>query len=147
MEARPKAITLGSASLLSLLGFAYFFHHNFRTIQVQGESMTPTFLNGTRLLCSDAYWLVGDVRRGDIVVIEGDEPGTHMIKRVYRLEKEKVDWLNIPEEYDMSAGEYRVPSDFVYVLGDNREVSEDSRKYGPVAYDKIIGKIVLKRWL
>lgn len=108
--------------------------------------MVPTFANGTRLLCSDAYWLVGPVRRGDVVVV-ADENGSHIIKRVYRLAGEKVDWLNIPEDYDMSDGEYVVPGQSVYVLGDNREVSEDSRKFGPVAYDKIVGKIVLKRWL
>ena len=146
MEARPKAITLGSASLLALLGFAYFFQQNFHTIQVQGDSMLPTFTSGTRLLCSDAYWLVGPIHQGDVIVIS-DDNGSHIIKRVYRLEGQKVDWLNIPEDYDMSAGEYEVPDRSVYVLGDNREVSEDSRKFGAVAYDRIVGKIVLKRWL
>lgn len=142
-----KTLTLCSASLLILLGFAAFFQHNFRTIQVQGRSMHPTFQTGNRLLASSAYWLVGPIRQGDVVVVQGEQPGEHVIKRVYRLENETVDWLNIPESYDMSQGRYIVPSNSLYVLGDNREESEDSRQFGPVLYDRIIGKIVLKRWL
>lgn len=146
-ESRPKVATLGTASLLFLLGFAYFFHQNFRTIQVQGNSMEPTFASGQRLLSSNAYWLIGPIRKGDVVVVTGDEPGEYVIKRVYRLPQETVDWLHVPDDYDLTDGQFTVPEGSVYVLGDNREVSEDSRKFGPVAYDRIVGKIVLRRWL
>lgn len=139
-------VTAGSLSLLTLLGFATFFQQNFRTIQVQGNSMVPTFSNGTHLLASSAYWLVGPIRKGDIVVVEDDNGGA-IIKRVYRIAGEKVDWLNVPEDYNMTDGDYVVPNQSLYVLGDNRDVSEDSRRFGPVPYDRIIGKVVLKRWL
>ncbi len=147
VDVRPKVATVCSASLLGLLGFAFFFQSNFRTVQVQGESMVPTFQNGDRLLASSAYWLVGTLRRGDVVVVESETPGEFFIKRVYRLEGEDVDWLNVPDDHNLTKGTFSVPPGNVYVLGDNREVSEDSRKFGPVAYEKIVGKIVLRRWL
>ena len=146
MERRQQIATMGSLSLLALLGFAAFFQQNFRTIQVQGNSMLPTFKNGAHLLTSSAYWLVGPIQKGDIVVLI-DDSGTAIIKRVYGMEGDKVDWLNVPEDYNLSSGEYVVPEQTLYVLGDNREVSEDSRRFGPVPYDRIIGKVVLKRWL
>ena len=108
--------------------------------------MLPTFKNGAHLLTSSAYWLVGPIQKGDIVVLI-DDSGTAIIKRVYGMEGDKVDWLNVPEDYNLSSGEYVVPDQTLYVLGDNREVSEDSRRFGPVPYDRIIGKVVLKRWL
>ncbi|MBN8691421.1 MAG: signal peptidase I [Armatimonadetes bacterium] len=144
---KKSLITLGTSSLLLLLGFVYFFNLNFKTIQVQGESMEPTFLNGNRLLASNAYWLVGKIHAGDVVVIGGEEPGEYYIKRVYKLGGEKVDWLNIPQDYSLAEGDYTVPQGMVYVLGDNRDVSEDSRRFGPVESERILGKIVLKRWL
>lgn len=146
MEKRQQLATVGSFSLLALLGFVTIFQQNFRTIQVQGNSMAPTFDDGSHLLASSAYWLVGPIRKGDIVVVSDDNGGA-IIKRVYRMAGEKVDWLNVPEDYNMSDGEYVVPNQSLYVLGDNREVSEDSRRFGPVPYDRIIGKVVLKRWL
>lgn len=146
MERGHQVVTMGSLSLLALLGFSAFFQQNFRTIQVQGNSMAPTLRNGTHLLSSNAYWLVGPIQKGDIVVAI-DDSGTAIIKRVYRVAGETVDWLNIPEDYNMVEGEYRVPNQSMFLLGDNREVSEDSRRFGPIPCDRIIGKVVLKQWL
>jgi|694.fasta_scaffold38942_7 signal peptidase I len=143
----PRIATICSSSLILLLIFAIFFHNSFTTIQVQGDSMFPTFHNGERLLASHAYWLVGPVRPNDVIVVSGEDPGEYMIKRVYKLEGETVDWLNVPETHSIAKGEYVVPKGDVYILGDNREVSEDSRRYGSVSTNRILGKIVLKRWL
>lgn len=146
-QSKKKVFKVGSAGLFATLAFAIFFQQNFHTIKVDGKSMEPTFNNGDQLLASRAYWLVGDLRDNDIVVIEGEKAGEHLIKRIYKKQGEIVDWANIPEDYSMSGGEFVVPAKQVYLLGDNREVSEDSRKFGPVDTSRIIGKIILKRWL
>lgn len=145
-KGKPNLAAGSFVSLLSLLAFAIFVSINFRTIEVSGPSMEPTFNTGQRLLASRAWWLVGPIRDNDIVVVEGDEPGETLIKRVYKVSGEQVDWLNVPDNYDLQAGPLIVPEKSLYLLGDNREVSEDSRKFGPVPTDKVVGKIVLKKW-
>ena len=104
-------------------------------------------------------------KRGDIVVLhppyESEEP---YIKRVIGLPGETVtfadgsvliDGVPLVEEYiaeDItwcSGGpwcEVAVPEDSVYVVGDNRQNSTDSRKFGPVSYDQIIGKAIFSSW-
>lgn len=145
-QKQPAGLAIGSIlSLLSLLGFALFVYFNFKTIEVTGDSMLPTFQTKQRLLATSAYWLVGPIKTNDIIVVEDAEKGT-VIKRVHALGGDRVDWLNIPEDYALGSGPYKVPSNHVYILGDNREVSEDSRKFGPIPEDRIVGKIVLKRW-
>lgn len=151
MEGRPSKIgrrlaVTSAVSMVSLLAYAAFVYFNFRTIQVSGESMLPTFNSGQKLLASKAYWLIGPIKQNDIVVVEGDEPGETLIKRVYRVEGQRVDWLNVPEDYPLSSGAFVVPKDYIFLLGDNREVSEDSRKFGAVPIDRVVGKIVLKKW-
>lgn len=103
--------------------------------------MEPTFNQGQRLLVSKAYWLVGSIHKNDIIVVKsGDE---YIIKRVYALGGEKVDLFNIPENYSLINGEYVVPKDKYYILGDNRPMSEDSRHFGPVEAKEILGKVIV----
>ncbi len=128
--------------LFLILGITILFYLNFNTVIVSGHSMDPTYHTGERLLASRAYWLVGNIRPKDIVVIRGEKSGEYMIKRVYKMGGEIVDYANVPENWSIANGEYHVPEGNIYVLGDNREVSEDSRKYGPVPVDRILGKIV-----
>jgi signal peptidase I len=103
--------------------------------------------------------------RGDIIVLNppyaSDEP---YIKRVIGLPGETVSFRNgsvlidgvpLPEEY-IDPGitacshtawcDVQVPEGTVYVLGDNRQDSTDSRVFGPVAYDHIIGQAVFANW-
>lgn len=145
---RRRAFTGFGASMIGVLVFAVFFLLNFTTVVVSGPSMLPTFKSGRRLLASKAYWLVGPLKHDDIVVVREADPsaGTgYFIKRVYRLAGETVDMVNIPRSWKLSQGEFRVPPGTVYVLGDNREVSSDSREFGPVDLSRIIGKVVVVR--
>jgi signal peptidase I len=142
-KSKKRAITGFGGALLFILAFAIFFNLNFKTVVVSGPSMLPTFRDGQRVLVSRAYWLFGPVARRDVVVLADEEQG-HIIKRVYRLPGEIVDWVNVPKEYLLVEGEYRVPEGTVYLLGDNREESEDSRTFGPVPIERIIGKVIVR---
>lgn len=144
MTANKKVKTGLSVGLLILLGLAVFSYFNFTTVVVSGNSMEPTFANGRRLLASSAYFLVGGIKKNDIVVIRGTKGEDYMIKRVYRTEGEKVEWVFAPENYPVDGPEFVVPNGTVFVLGDNRVVSEDSRKYGPIPLSRIIGKVVVR---
>jgi signal peptidase I len=145
---RKTAITGFSAVLLSIFGLVVFFKANFEYVIVSGNSMEPTFNDKDKILTSRAYWLIGPIRNGDVVVIrnpDSENEKGYLIKRVHRMAGEKVDFLNVPEEHRLADGEYVVPPDSVYVIGDNRTVSEDSRKFGPVKAENILGKFVI-RW-
>ena len=144
-QKRKRLIYTGfSGFLLFLLVVAVFFYRNFRTIEVQGDSMETTLHAGSRLLISNAYWLVGPIRDNDIVVIRNPyEENEVIIKRVYKLAGEAVGLANVPENWDVTSGPYIVPEGTIYVLGDNRQVSQDSRHYGPFEIEDVIGKVVV----
>lgn len=145
---QKMAITGFSVVLLAIFGLVVFFKANFEYVIVSGNSMEPTFHDKDKILTSRAFWLVGGIKDGDVVVVknpESDSEKDYIIKRVHRSAGEKVDFLNVPESHRLSDGEYVVPPNSIYVIGDNRAVSEDSRKFGPVDKKNILGKFVL-RW-
>lgn len=130
------------AALLTVFLFLVFFFYNFQTVLVDGHSMEPTLHHKQRILVCKALWLVGAPTKGDIVVIRGDAPGDYMVKRVYAVAGQPVDYAYQPENYDFSRGKYVVPQGHIYVLGDNVNVSEDSRTFGPVPLERVLGKVV-----
>jgi signal peptidase I len=129
--------------LLFVLAFVVFFYFNFRTVEVKGPSMEPTLTQGRRVLVSSAYWLIGEIKKGDIVVLRSPKDEAVVIKRVYALGGQPVDLINVPEDWSLLKGEYRVPDGEVFVLGDNSPMSEDSRVFGSVEPSRLIGKVVL----
>lgn len=140
---RRAVLTGFGVFLFGMLGFLAFFGVNFKTVEVSGESMEPTFESGRRLLMSRAYWLVGEIKKNDIVVIKSPEDSDTVIKRVKGLPGDVINFMDIPDNWELSQGEYRVPPGTVYVLGDNRPVSQDSRSFGPVETENIQGKVVI----
>ena len=137
------AVTGFGVALLCDLFFVIFFRLNFTTVVVSGQSMMPTLKSGKKVLVSKAYWLVGAIQDGDVVVIkEEDGPGGYIIKRVYKMAGEAVDTFNAPNKWSLVQGEYKVPEGQIYVLGDNRAISEDSRRFGAVDVNTILGKVV-----
>jgi len=143
---RKRLLLTGFGSfLLFILAFVVFFYLNFQTVAVKGNSMEPTFQNGRRVLVSQAYWLVGKIKKDDIVVLREPNSGDIVIKRVNAIGGDVVDMRNIPEDWSIANGEYRVPPGMFYVIGDNKPVSEDSRRFGPITPSDIIGKVVIMR--
>lgn len=145
VKSKKRAFTSFGVSLLLILGFVIFFKENFNSVIVSGPSMLPTLKSGERVWASHAYWLVGPIRHKDIVVIKAADASTgYIIKRVAFMAGETVDWYNSPKSWKLTDGPYVVPKDCIYVLGDNREVSEDSRIFGPIEEKNVLGKVVVR---
>ncbi|MCW5941129.1 MAG: signal peptidase I [Fimbriimonadaceae bacterium] len=138
---KRKTFTGFTLVLVLMLGVAVFFQSKFRQVIVSGSSMEPTFHSGQKVWISNAYGLFGGIKRKDVVVLAGERAGEFLIKRVYWTEGEVVE----PDARSRDIGflsEYRVPPGKVWVMGDNRSVSEDSRAFGPVDVDKVLGKVI-----
>jgi|SRR5579871_180818 len=134
-------------ALVIFLAFALFVYLNVHFAVVDGPSMLPTFKNGQRLTYCSAYWLVGPIHDNDVVIIKDDYKDSKtgfIIKRVYKMAGEKVDLGNTPRGWNIANGLYTVPEDSVYVLGDNRPKSEDSRYLGAIPMGKVLGKVIVK---
>ena len=142
-KGKKRAFTGFGVFLLIMLIGSIFFYLNFKTIEVSGPSMNPTFKSGDRVLVSKAYWLVGPIKDKDIVVLHDPGGPGNIIKRVYRLGGEDVDFKWMPDSAKITNAPYKVPDGCIYVLGDNRPVSEDSRKFGPVDLSKVLGKVII----
>lgn len=130
------------------------------TIEVQGDSMVPTLHNGeTYLLNRWAFQLRGP-HRGDLVVIRDPGYTDLAIKRVVALGSERIEFTGgfvtingqrldepylPPKERTFPMAKDRlaftVPVGHVFVLGDNRSNSLDSRFYGPLHLSLIIGLV------
>lgn len=134
-----------SLALLFVLAITAFFFANFKTVVVSGESMEPTFKPHDRVLASKAYWLVGSIQRKDVVVLRNAEGNGFFIKRVLGVGGDEIDAHNAPSDWSLLDGPYIVPEGHIYVIGDNADVSEDSRKFGPVSLNDVIGKVVVRQ--
>ncbi len=144
-------------AILGVLIAAFFI----RTPQVSGLSMEPHISSGEYVVINTLAYRFGQPKRGDIVAFrhDGDTPETY-IKRVVALPGDTVRidrgevYVNgtaLSEPYvrfedKRSFAQLTVPPNSVYVLGDNRANSEDSRFFGPVADDHLMGRGLAGIW-
>lgn len=147
--------------IVSLCVFSALFFYVFRIVGVDGASMLPTLQDGDMLVLSvseDSY------QRGDIIVVERtmNEP---LIKRIIAVGGETISidsagivYINgkrLPEDYIQGKtvlrdfpGEMKVPHGSLFVMGDNRTVSKDSRsnEVGLISVESVVGKAVYCVW-
>ena len=133
--ARPGMLV---ALVVILAGLSFFFY-NFQFVIVSGNSMLPTLQSDQRILVCKALWAVGPPRKGDIVVVDTEDG--FIVKRVVYMPGEEVPAEERPFDWPLEPNMV-VPEGTVYVLGDNRRESEDSRVFGPVKIDRVVGKAV-----
>lgn len=136
-------------------------HFTVQNYQISGPSMQNTLHSNQFVLVNKLAYLFRAPERGDIIVFhEPDQTDRDLIKRVIGLPGDtiKLDsthvWVNgvqlnepyITNTYNPGAQALTVPAGDYFVMGDNRPVSEDSRYFGFVPKDYIVGKAVLVDW-
>lgn len=150
-----KKFIKNNLSFITLLIFCAFCLCKFCTAQVVGSSMNPTYTSGDFLL----VWKTEDVKLGDIVAINSDTLGKILCKRVIGVAGDHIVinetglYINnelIVEEYTSTEDWYinynldiTVPEDSVFVMGDNRIASTDSRAIGCIEKSNLIGISIL----
>lgn len=123
---------------------------------VSSDSMSPTLCVGDTVLLARTHG--GAVHTSDIVTFRDPDRGTEMIKRVVAVAGQNVaivdgvltiDGTRIDEPWvdqrtidGLYFGPVAVPEGTVFVLGDHREISIDSRAYGPVPLDRIDARLI-----
>jgi signal peptidase I len=129
--------------------------------QVLGQSMEPNLHTAQRVVVEKVtYRLFHGPRRGDVVVIDLPDQSEMLIKRVVGLPGETIEVRNgqihidgelVDEPWTVrpggsSYGPQTIPPLHVIVLGDNRGASNDSRNFGPVPIDHIVGHAWFSYW-
>lgn len=130
-------------------------------LQIEGTSMENTLYDGDRVLMSRVWSFLSKPSRGDIIVciIEDSGQMKNIVKRVIALPNEHIFikqgnvYINdvlMDEPYaDYDEGDDReydlvLQENEYFIMGDNRNVSNDSRNMGPITADKIVGKILIR---
>lgn len=156
---REYAETVVGAVLLAALIMVFVG----RAFTVDGPSMLPTLHSGERLIVDKMTYRFREPKRGDIIVFRYPaEPSHFFIKRVIGLPGDEIDIRNgqvlvngnpLVELYTNSEilgryGGYVVPDDHYFVLGDNRNNSQDSRNsaVGYVSRSLVVGRALVRYW-
>jgi signal peptidase I len=132
----------------------------FDIIQVSGTSMLPTLHNSDRVAIEKVSLKANKIERGEIVIFDPGEKGRGIyIKRVIGIPgdtveiKEGLVFVNgkqieenylKPDTYTEGDIKQQISDGEIFVLGDNREVSEDSRYIGPVPIENLKGHAIFR---
>jgi len=151
-------------ALAIVIPIRYFL---FQPFFVKGQSMEPNFENGDYLIIDELSYRFSDPKRGDVIVFKYPyNPSQRYIKRIIGLPGEKIEIKNglvvvfsedssqvLDEKAYLPQGlstpgiaNVLLGQNEYFVLGDNRPVSSDSRAWGPLSRQNIIGKVSLRAW-
>lgn len=155
------------AIVFALAIFVVVYLFLFQPNQVKGSSMYPTFKDGEYILTDKISFRMGTPKRGDVVVFKSPKNADiDFIKRIIGLPGDTVKisggkvYLNDqlldesqyldesvytgPEAFLSEGQTIAVPDGRYFVLGDNRPHSSDSRDFGPVTTEEMIGKVFFR---
>lgn len=138
-----------------------------QTVHVLGSSMLYTLHDNDLLVASKISYKLHAPQRGDIIVFKPpDEASRDFIKRIIGLPGERIRIVNsvvyindqvlhepyLPEKWTYnnnwpaSGQDQTILPDQYFVMGDNRNHSSDSRTFGPITLDSILGKAEVRIW-
>jgi len=149
--------------LISLAISAFIIVFIYQPVKVEGTSMMPGLSDQERIFINKFVYRWGPVERGDLVVFHYPyDPAKSYIKRVIGVAGDRVEiregWVYVNGEQlfepyvsdryrdERSYAPIAVPEDTYFVLGDHRNLSNDSRDFGPVGREYIYGKAVFAYW-
>ncbi|KKM11863.1 signal peptidase I [Clostridiales bacterium PH28_bin88] len=134
----------------------------FQPFYIPSGSMEPTLSPGDRIIVNKLTYRFSEPNRGDVIVFKYPlDPQKDYIKRVVAVAGERVEIRNsevyvngeaigepyLPEGLVFNDfGPVEVPRDSYFVMGDNRNNSQDSRVWGALPEQNVIGKAVLVFW-
>ena len=127
---------------------------------VHGQSMEPNLHTDQRLIIEKVSYRLHGPRRGDIVVVRLEQYEIPLIKRVVGMPGETVEVRDsrlyidgellaegyLPGTVQRNYGPVLVPPLHVFLMGDNRNASNDSRSFGAVHVSQIVGRAWLSYW-
>ncbi|MCI0542257.1 signal peptidase I [bacterium] len=130
---------------------------------VKGASMDPTFENGQYLIVDEITYYTEAPKRGDVIIFKyPKDPSKYFIKRIVGLPEETVVIANgdvtiqspyaidflLDEPYVLNASQESmtvlIPKGHYFVMGDNRTNSLDSRSWGTLPEDLVIGRALVR---
>jgi signal peptidase I len=131
--------------------------------RIPTESMVPTLEVGDRVLASKFIYRIFEPERGDIVVFDSvDEDDQTLIKRVVGVAEDEIQvqggvlyvndeaqeepYLNDADQFRSYYGPTVVPEGHIFVMGDNRGNSADSRVFGPLPLENLKGEAFMRFW-
>jgi len=160
-RARSALRELVETVVFTLLIYALIRTFLFENYRVVGYSMVPTLQDNQFLVVNKLGYRLHDPQRGDIIVFRDPRtPDRKLIKRVIGLPGEVVEIRQgqvlvneqpLAEPYLQDPGysslpSTSIPADQYFVLGDNRNNSSDSRSWGTLEHDLIVGKAWVSYW-
>ena len=148
-------ITVGLAIIIFVVA-----RQTIQTYEVYQTSMEPNFHEGQRVVVNKAVYFWGEPERGDVIVFQAPDTNEDFIKRVIGLPGDTVEVKNglvyvngvaLDEPYIAEKPEYTmaaitIPAGKYFVLGDNRNHSNDSHRDWLVNEEDIHGKAWLSTW-
>ena len=156
-----QGLVLALLLFWSILSYLFITHFILGSVEVLGNSMSPTLTDGSVMLINRLAYRFRDPRRFDIVAVKLARYEDLTVKRVVALPLERVQLMNgrllvngrpLAEPYlglptwtasaALSNAIYEVAPDCYFLMGDNRTDSADSRVFGAVRRDAIVGRVM-----
>ena len=135
--------------------------HNSYVLISKMRYLQPLFWTSSNTKANDSSYLFDPPKRGEIIIFDPPYPNNpDYVKRIIAIAGDTVRIRNgmvsvndnlLKEPYISNQGSFNmppitIPRGEIFVLGDNRSFSEDSRSFGPIKREKVIGKVWFTIW-